>query len=56
MVKWQRYLLFFKGLKFQVLVFPRGSLFASSLKPVMVFFRVPNLHDFRNLLSKCFGV
>ena len=35
----------FLGLKFQFLVSLRGSFFASSLKSIMVSFRVPNFHD-----------
>ena len=33
------------GLKFEFLVFCRGSIFASSLKPIVVFSRVPNFGD-----------
>ena len=48
----------FKGLKFEFLVSLR--VFSSSLKPVMVSFRIPNFHDLierlenlTNLISKC---
>ena len=60
MVKWQGCSSCLLGFEIQIFGISLGLFFASSLKPIIVSFRVPNFHDIiqrlenlSNLISKC---